>query len=349
MRIAIAGAGLAGSYAYRLLGMNGHSDVDLFDVRRRIACGITPCGYGVDGKFNGLIRRVGLDPLRYVLHVPPSLTANVLKVAARTSIVMIDKPAVIADLLDSARVQYEIPDPRRYDLLIDATGEARAYSPPLANDTKARVVQWRVRLGTPAATTFLPTRSVPGYAWVMPLSPDGRDAHVGAGCLSRSGVSTRELTRRVFSTVDVASVTCACGSRIRLSGPEFDRVVADRVWAVGEAAGLVGPASGAGNVYAMESALELVSHIGDPDGYVSALRRRFAALVPEARAVVKILRGRLPTPIDLYHIRQGWARVGVEVAWRDVPQLMLEMRQSFAGESRSEGATVTDVLAEGTT
>lgn len=266
MRIAIAGAGLAGSYAYRLLGMNGHSEVDLFDVRQRIACGITPCGYGVDGKFNELIRRVGLDPLRYVLHIPPRLTANVVKVAARTSIVMIDKPAVIADLLDSAHVHYEIPDPRRYDLLIDATGEARAYSPPLANDTKARVVQWRVRLGTPAATTFLPTRSVPGCAWVMPLSPDGRDAHVGAGCLSRSGVSTRELTRRVFSTVDVASVPCACGSRIRLSGPEFDRVVADRVWAVGEAAGLVSPASGAGNVYAMESALELVSHSATPMG-----------------------------------------------------------------------------------
>ena len=50
---------------------------------------------------------------------------------------------------------------------------------------------------------------------------------------------------------------------------------------------------------------------------------------PEARAVEKVLRGRLPNPFDLYHIRQGWTRAGVEVAWRDVPALMFEMRQVF--------------------
>jgi flavin-dependent dehydrogenase len=349
VRIAIAGAGMAGSYAYRLLVLSGDHDVDVFDRARNIACGIAPCGYAVDGKFNDLIRRVGLDPSRYALHVPPRLVANILEFAARSSIFMIDKPAVIADLLDSAHVHYERLDPSRYDLVVDATGEARAYAPPLVHDAKARVVQWRVRLNAPAVTTFLPTRSVPGYAWVMPLSPDGRDVHVGAGCLARTRVSTRELTRSVFSKVDVASVTCACGSRIRLSGPEFDRVVAGQVWTVGEAAGLVSPSSGAGNVYAIESALELVSHLGDPMGYVKALRRRFAALVPEARAVVKILRGRLPTPLDVYHIRLGWARVGVEVAWRHVPRLALEMRGWFSGEPRAAISGTADRPAEGRT
>ena len=320
---------MAGSYAYRLLRLGGHADVEVFDVRRRIACGITPCGYGVDERFHGLVREVGLDSSRYVLHTPPRLIANILRVAARTSVFMIDKPAVIADLLDSAHVREEPLDLRRYDLVIDATGAARAYAPPLAHDVKARVVQWRVRVGEPAATTFLPTRSVPGYAWIMPLSTDARDVHVGAGCLSGTRVSPRELTRTAFAALDVQSVVCACGSRIRLSGPEFDRIIDGRVWAVGEAAGFVGPASGAGNVYAMESARELVSHLGDPDGYRAAVRRRFGALVPEARAVEKVLRGRLPNPIDLYHIRQGWRRAGVDVAWRDVPALMFEMRQVF--------------------
>ena len=48
MRIAIAGAGVAGSYISRLLRMRGYRQVDVFDVRHRIACGIHPCGYGVD-------------------------------------------------------------------------------------------------------------------------------------------------------------------------------------------------------------------------------------------------------------------------------------------------------------
>ena len=320
---------MAGSYAYRLLRLRGDADLEVVDVRRGIACGITPCGYGVDGRFPGLLRDVGLDPSRYVLHTPPRLVANVLRVAARTSVFMVDKPAVIADLLDSARVREEPLDTRRYDLVIDATGAARAYAPPLAHDVKARVVQWRVRVGKPAATTFLPTRSVPGYAWIMPLSADARDVHVGAGCLSGTRVSPRDLTRTAFAAIDVHSVVCACGSRIRLSGPEFDRIVTGNVWAVGEAAGFVGPASGAGNVYAMESARELVSHLGDPGGYLAAVRRRFGVLVPEARAVEKVLRGRVPSPLDLYHIRQGWMRAGVEVAWRDVPALMFEMRQVF--------------------
>src|SRR5207249_2175253 len=84
-----------------------------------------------------------------------------------------------------------------------------------------------------------------------------------------------------------------------------------KIWAVGEAAGLVGPASGAGNVFALQSALELVEHLRDPVGYVAALRRRFAPLIPEAAAVRKVLTGRLPNLSELYHIQRGWRLAGV--------------------------------------
>src|SRR5207253_9556259 len=87
VRIAIAGAGVAGSYISRLLRLRGYRDVDVFDVRHRIACGIHPCGYGVDERFDGLVRLVGLDPSRYVLHVPPSFLAEVEGVAARTTVI----------------------------------------------------------------------------------------------------------------------------------------------------------------------------------------------------------------------------------------------------------------------
>jgi flavin-dependent dehydrogenase len=61
MRIAIAGAGLAGSYAYRLLALRGCRTVDIFDIRHRIACGIHPCGFGVDDRFDELVGHAGLD------------------------------------------------------------------------------------------------------------------------------------------------------------------------------------------------------------------------------------------------------------------------------------------------
>src|SRR2546423_174583 len=157
MRIAIAGAGVAGSYISRLLRMRGYRQVDVFDVRHRIACGIHPCGYGVDGSFDQLVSGGGLDPSRYVLHVPPRYRAQVETVAARTSVVMIDKPAFIADLLDGVQVKYDRVDVDRYDLVVDATGEARAYAPPLDDDLKARVVQWRVRVANTVPTTFMPT------------------------------------------------------------------------------------------------------------------------------------------------------------------------------------------------
>ena len=309
--------------------MNGCRKVDLFDINHRIACGIHPCGYGVDHNFNQLVHNVGLDPSRYVLHTPPRLLAEVEGVAAKTTVFMIDKPRLLEDLLAGARVRPEPVEVGEYDLVVDATGEARAYAPPLKADLKARVIQWRVKVGKPSATAFMPTRGLPGYAWVMPLSEDGTEVHVGAGCRAGVRASARELTKPAFSSLSVDEVVCACGAHIRLSGPDFESVVHENVWAVGEAAGLVGPASGAGNVYAMRSGTHLVNHLGDAEGYTNALRGDFSDLIPEAVAIRKILAGKLPNVADLVHIRRGWARAGVYVAWKDMPRLVLAMGRQF--------------------
>ena len=79
----------------------------------------------------------------------------------------------------------------------------------------------------------------------------------------------------------------------------------------------------------MQSGIHLVNNLGDPGGYVAALERDFSALVPEARAVRKVLAGKLPGPIDLLHIRAGWSRGGVEVAWKDMPRLLFAMSRAF--------------------
>ncbi|OLC27584.1 MAG: hypothetical protein AUG06_07915 [Actinobacteria bacterium 13_1_20CM_2_65_11] len=330
MKIAVAGSGLAGSYIHRLLKMRGEHNVDLYDVKHKIACGIHPCGYGVDEHFDRFIIRAGLDPLAYRLHNPPYLLAQLEGAVARTTVFMIDKPRLIRDLLQGADVRLNPIDVEGYDLVVDATGQARAYAPPLAQDLKARVIQWRVRVSVPTTTSFLPTRGLPGYMWVMPLNQDGTDVHVGAGCELGNRTPARELVRPAFSSLNITSVTCACGAFIRLSGPDFSNIVCGKIWAVGEAAGLVGPASGAGNVFALQSALELVENLFDPAGYVAALRRRFAPLIPEAKAVRKVLAGGLPNLSELYHIHRGWQRAGVVVAWRDLPKLAIAMRRAYA-------------------
>lgn len=329
MRIAIAGAGLAGGYLHRLLRLRGRHSVDIFDITQNLACRIHPCGYGVDAHFDPLISLAGLDPSTYRLHTPPRLLARVEGVSAATSIFMIDKPRLIRDLLEDARVSKGAVPIDDYDIVVDATGEARAYAPPLARDLKARVIQWRVTVRKPATTSFMPTRGHPGYAWVMPLNEEGTDVHVGAGCEVGTHTPARTLVRPAFRSLDVTGVRCACGALIRLGGPDFENVVAGKIWAVGEAAGLVGPASGAGNVFALQSALDLVENLGNPAGYIEALKRRFLPLVPEANAVRKVLAGRLPNLADLYHIREGWRRAGVVVAWRNLPMLALAMRRAY--------------------
>jgi len=329
VRIAIAGSGLAGSYIYRLLKMRSEHNVHLYDIKQKVACGIHPCGYGVDQHFDPLILDVGLDPRVYRLHSPPHLLAQLEGAPARTTVFMIDKPRLVRDLRTGADVRLDRIDFDEYDLIVDATGQARAYSPPLAHDLIARVIQWRVLVSAPATTSFLPTRGSPGYAWVMPLNEEGTDLHLGAGCGLGNRTPARDLVRPAFRSLNVTSVTCACGAFIRLSGPDFSNIVNGKVWAVGEAAGLVGPASGAGNVFALQSALELVTHLSDPAGYVAALKRRFEPLIPEAKAVRKVLAGGLPNLSELYQIRQGWQRAGVVVAWRHLPQLAVAMLRAY--------------------
>ena len=163
----------------------------------------------------------------------------------------------------------------------------------------------------------------------MPLNEAGTEVHVGAGCMVGKAVSGRDLIQHVLDPLAVQKTICACGARIRLSGPDFSRVVDGNIWAVGEAAGLVGPTSGAGIVYALQSGLALTDHLENPAGYVATLRRQFGHLTYEARALRKVLAGKVPNILELYQVRQGWAKIGIYVSLWDSPRLLAAMRRAY--------------------
>jgi menaquinone-9 beta-reductase len=104
---------------------------------------------------------------------------------------------------------------------------------------------------------------LPGYGWIFPL-PDGR-ANVGVGRLVRDGedgqVDLGELWRRY--TEDDRSPVAAWLRQAEPEGkprswpldlgPRRRRLVSDGLLVAGEAAGLVGPLTGAGIAFALES------------------------------------------------------------------------------------------------
>lgn len=140
---------------------------------------------------------------------------------------------------------------------------------------------------------------LPGYGWVFPLSGGG--ANVGIGTLvggGRAGGMAPDHLRRLYArfVADPASpaATWLAGATSAGEarswpldlGPRHRRLVADGLIVAGEAAGLVGPLTGAGIAFALESGaragrtLAVALAAGEPNrpelaSYAGSLRRAY--------------------------------------------------------------------------
>ncbi len=104
---------------------------------------------------------------------------------------------------------------------------------------------------------------LPGYGWVFPLPGGG--ANVGVGTLTRGGASEGEHLRSLYSrfTENSASPAAPWLSEAQAEGPARSwpldlgprrrRLTADGLLVAGEAAALVGPLTGAGIAFALET------------------------------------------------------------------------------------------------
>src|SRR4030043_786404 len=250
-KILIAGAGVAGSYLWRLLvgkGMNPEG-IRIVDPGSRTRCGIAPCAFGITRQFFPLCREMGLNPDKYILASPPTAYENRTKFDIKGYLFSIDKPAFIKDLLEGAMITSN-PGEMSADRIIDATGTARAYIGKYEKDVLYPCIQRKVEFSYPQELRIYSHHA--GYSWVIPL--EGNCAHVGIGSTT---YDTERMKKVVEELAQGGKTICSCRGYIRGTGLILP-LVRGNVWAVGEAGGIVEPISGAGIIPVIESAKLLV-------------------------------------------------------------------------------------------
>jgi len=306
MKVAIAGAGMAGSYLHRLLREEGiHADI--YDVARLTRCGIHSCAWGATPA-KEIVRLIGrfLQPEDYILQRFDQITIEDIRIGG--DMLTIDKPRLVSDLLGGEQVRLEPLDPDRYDRIIDATGVARAYLGPAAGPQLiAECAQYRVRTDEPLGLSL--RISSLGYEWCFPLG-DG-EYHLGYGNL-RGGVEGYRPSAE--NAMARGAVRCGCRSTIRLSSPRASQpFVHGKVVGVGESIGAVAPLAGEGIEYAMQTAEMLVERWDNPAGYAEEVLRRYEWMDRERRGLDRLAEGRMPSPSEVRAFLQHTRRVGFDM------------------------------------
>lgn len=305
-QVTIAGAGLSGATLAYLFKHKG-IDFEIYDQLKPWKCGIEPCAWGVNYKdFLKVCELLKLGSFKYILRYDDFAFLDGLKVKA--GLATIDKPKLISDLLKGIKVKYTKPE-LSDSLLIDATGAARAYSQPLESDFRVLTTQRRVKLSQPVPPWAYWSPGV-GYAWLIPLSADGIEAHLGAGALKNHDLQAtiNNLIERV--KVKIGEVICSCGAWIRATGPILPMVNGNTV-SIGEAAGLVSPLSGGGNIPAMLSAFSLAFNLSDPRRYEREMVHRFGYFRTEERVLKSLATGRVITPRSMMAMKRMLKFVGI--------------------------------------
>lgn len=289
MRIMIAGSGMSGSYLYRRLKMLGYNNIDIFGVKHETSCKISPCAWGVSEEFDQFIRIANLDPDKYILKQFDHIMFDEIKVKANLK--TINKPKLIRDLLQEAEVQYTKPNIENYDRIIDATGAARAYLPPIPNDLISPCCQYRMTGNEPEQLRIKIGKV--GYTWVFPLTDIV--FHVGAGSLVSDPAEI--IKKSGLLNINENKVLCSCGGKVRITGPRGSLPFFNgKIIGVSESVGVVASLAGDGIVPGLQSCEILLRNWNDLDNYTKEILREFAWMEKEREVVERLQSGK---PIGL--------------------------------------------------
>jgi flavin-dependent dehydrogenase len=304
MKVAIAGAGIAGGYLAALLEKRGIS-ADVYGGREHATrCRCRSCGWGVPLGIASYLADIGLDLNDYLLH--PLSPMHVDGLVARTPLCTVDKPRLLRDLTGAAGVKRQNLEPEKaedYDIVVDATGIARALLPPCKSDLTFPTLQHRViaesdgsgRLGAGVCGNRIPGL---GYLWIFPLGDD--HYHIGVGSIGhiRHNNLLEEFYRDSSGRYSF-NLQCSCHGSIRVASPYYSTPFYFRktrndgsprlTIGVGESIGTVSPFTGEGIVYSLECARLLADTWPDPGEYTRSVLARFAWMKKERETIDYLL------------------------------------------------------------
>ncbi len=290
MRIAIAGAGIAGAYVAHLLRKKG-IEPELFDTMEHdTTCGFRSCGWGAPRAIESYLARAGLDFHDYLLEPMSSMTFDGL--VARTPLCSIDKPHLLRDLSSGLPVHREplgTKEADSFDVIIDATGINRAFLPPCRSDLVLPTVQQRVKVESRGSTHLgagVYGNRIPGlgYLWIFPLGKGLYHIGVGGIRLDRHESIIEQFYEENARRYSFTPI-CSCRGGVRVASPYYSmplqasRLREDgapqRIIGVGEAIGTVAPFTGEGIIYSLECARLLSDSWPDTGQYAASVLARF--------------------------------------------------------------------------
>ncbi len=248
MRLAIAGAGVAGAYLSHRLSQK--YTVEVFERKSAEDLGRN-CAWGTNlsilRKYSKLC---GLNPKHYILHVCKELLSDIY---VNRDSVIVDKREFLLDLLEKSEAQVHFQKRARtsdlgnFDLVIDATGPSRALLPPPCAPSSGNWIcpTFQVDLLSselPTDLYFVP-RGI-GYLWVFPQG--GNRAKVGYGGFDRNPKQEIEA----FLAGKKYEEFYRTAGMVRMIPPSrsrpFFKLGTPPIFGVGESIGTVSPISGEG-------------------------------------------------------------------------------------------------------
>jgi flavin-dependent dehydrogenase len=253
MNIAIAGAGVAGSYLGHLLQKHGHN-VEIFESSNR-ENHWPVCAWGASRNILAMFsEHAGLNFDDYIFHVGKILRMELpndkKEYLDLKGLVTYNKQKWEQDLLEGIKITYGFKCSREtfpfhhYDYVLDCTGLHRTLLPKSKEDFLIPAYEYLVEnIQDQEEDDFyvIGYKGARGYFWYFPL--DHKKGYIGAGDIDRKYYGIAEF----FRQQPKAKIVKKIGRPIRLAPPKrMEPFYQDNVIGVGESIGCVFPMLGEG-------------------------------------------------------------------------------------------------------
>lgn len=251
MRIAIAGAGVAGSYLACMISKMGH-EVEVYETNDKGAHWPICAWGGSKNSLSKFSQQAGLEFSKYITHTGRTLRIdlprNRVEYLELRGLVTYNKRKWESDLLQGVKVYYRAkcnmksPILSDYDLVIDCTGFHRSLLPRSEEDFIIPAYEYLVANIKDVDDFYvIGYKGARGYFWCFPLGQG--EAFVGAGDLDRRYYGIAEFMARHPECI----IRKKIGRPIRLAPPRrMQPFYLNNTVGVGESIGCVFPMLGEG-------------------------------------------------------------------------------------------------------